>query len=151
MSNAAARRRATRPATHTSGVRRRVGARAETAPLILVVDDAEDTRDLYGEFLVVAGLRVAMAVDGEHALLKIFALMPDVVVMDLSMPTIDGWEATHQIKTHPRTRHIPVIALTGHVTPELLQRARDAGADTVLTKPCLPETLLEEIERFLRR
>src|SRR5439155_15102689 len=119
------------------------------APLMSLVDDAEETREMNGEYLDHVGLRVAHAVDGEHALWKVVSLEPNLVVMDLAMPTLDGWEATHKIKTHPKTKHIPVIALTGHVLPNDLQRARDAGADAVLTKPCTPGELLAVVRRLL--
>lgn len=79
------------------------------------------------------------------------ALVPDLVVMDLAMPIVDGWEATRQIKAHPKTMHIPVIALTGHVTQQNLDRAREAGADAVVTKPCTPQDLLVVVRRLLAR
>jgi two-component system, cell cycle response regulator DivK len=119
------------------------------APLVLLADDLQEARDMYATSLTCAGLRVVEATDGEHAMLKVITLMPDVVVMDLAMPVLDGWEATHQLKTHPRTRHIAIVALTGHVTPRDLRRAEDAGADVVLAKPCSPETLGLVIQRLL--
>jgi two-component system, cell cycle response regulator DivK len=119
------------------------------APLVLLVDDLQEARDMYATSLTRAGLRVAEATDGEHAMLKVITLMPDVVVMDLAMPVLDGWEATHRMKTHPRTRHIAIVALTGHVTPRDLQRAEDAGADVVLAKPCAPDMLNVVIQRLL--
>ena len=121
------------------------------SPLVLIVDDAQVTRDLYAEYLLYSGLRVALAVDGDHGLWKVLMLSPDLVVMDLAMPGIDGWEATRQLKAHPRTKHIPVIALTGHVSEENLRRARDVGADLVLTKPCTPDELLSQIRKLLSR
>ena len=121
------------------------------APLVLLVDDLQEAREMYAAHLTSSGFRVAEATDGEHALLKVISLMPEVVVMDLAMPVLDGWEATHRLKTHPRTRHIAVVALTGHATPRDLQRAEDAGADVVLAKPCTPEVLHVVIERLLRR
>jgi CheY-like chemotaxis protein len=119
------------------------------APLVLVVDDSEDAREMYGEYLVSSGFRVDHAADGEHALLKVLAVMPSVVVMDLSMPVIDGWAATRSIKTHPKTKGIPVVAITGHVTFENLNRATEAGADAVLVKPCLPRDLLAVVRSIL--
>jgi CheY-like chemotaxis protein len=120
-------------------------------PLVLVVDDADDNRALFSEFLTHKGFRVEEAVDGEHALLKTLSFIPDLIVMDLSMPVLDGWEATRQIKAHASTKHIPVIAITGHVTEENLQRARDAGADAVLVKPCAPAVLFEVASWLLTR
>lgn len=121
----------------------------KSAPLILLVDDLQETRDMYSAHLTNAGFRVVEATDGEHALLKVNAFMPDVVVMDLAMPVLDGWKATHELKTHPRTRHIAIVALTGHVTARELQRAEDVGADVVLAKPCTPDTLQVVIGRLL--
>lgn len=83
-----------------------------TKPLVLLVGDSEETRHF--------GVRVEHAVDGDHALWKVVSLKPNVVVMDLAMPVLDGWEATHRMKTHPKTKHIPVIALAGHVTRRVL-------------------------------
>lgn len=123
----------------------------DPAPLVLLVDDAEDAREMYATRLFDAGFRVAHAVDGEHALWKVITLLPDVVVMDLAMPALDGWEATHQIKTHPRTKHIGVVVLTGQATPKALRRAEDAGADVVLIKPCLPDELLAVVQQVLGR
>lgn len=124
---------------------------AQLAPLILLVDDAESDRALYAEYFEHAGLRVAQAVDGDHALWKVVSLKPDVVVMDLTMPVLDGWEATRKMKAHPRTMHIPVIVLTGHATEAELRRADDAGANVVLTKPCAPEALVVVVRGLLAR
>ena len=123
----------------------------EQSPLILLVDDIEDAREMYTEGLEYAGLRVAQAADGDHALLKMLAISPDIVVMDLAMPLVDGWEATARIKAHPKTKHIPVIALTGHATEAALTRAVEAGADAVLTKPCTPAALLAIVQQLLNR
>jgi CheY-like chemotaxis protein len=124
---------------------------ADDAPLILVVDDAEDNRELYAEYLLYSGLRVAHAVDGEHALLKVMRLLPDLVVMDLALPILDGWEATRLVKQHPKTCHIPVIAITGHTLEANLKRAEEMGADAVLMKPCAPDALLKVIRQLLDR
>ena len=150
VSRTAARQKSVPPEAAVTG-KRRAATGADVAPLILLVDDAEDAREMYGTRLADVGLRVENAVDGEHALWKVDALGPDLVVMDLAMPTLDGWEATRKIKAHPKTRHIPVVALTGHVTPDALRRAREAGADVVLTKPCTPDALLAVIRRLLAR
>ncbi|HEY8076423.1 MAG TPA: response regulator [Labilithrix sp.] len=145
---AAARRKSAPPEGPVTGTRRALRAKGY-APLVLLVDDTEEAREMYAEYFVHQGFRVAQATDGEHALLKVLTLMPDLVVMDLAMPVLDGWEATHQIKAHAKTKHIPVIALTGHVTPQDLRRAGDAGADAVLGKPCTPESLLQVVKRLL--
>ncbi len=146
----AAARRKSSPPDPATGTRQTVASKA-TPPLVLLVDDMEETREMYAEYFVYEGFRVAHATDGEHALLKVIALMPDVVVMDLAMPVLDGWDATHQIKHHAKTKHIPVVALTGHATPRNLRRATDAGADAVLTKPCTPAALAAVVNKLLRR
>jgi CheY-like chemotaxis protein len=120
-----------------------------TAPLILLVDDFPDNRQMYAEFLSFAGLRVAEAENGQEALEKAATLSPDLIVMDLSLPGMDGWEATRRIKSNPRTRGILVMALTGHALAGHSKGAMEAGCDAFVTKPCLPDRLLEEIQRML--
>jgi CheY-like chemotaxis protein len=115
------------------------------APLVLLVDDYPDNREIYAQFLVFAGARVEEAEDGHQALEKAFALKPDVIVMDLALPGLDGWEATRRLKQDARTKLIPIIALTGHALAGHSQGAIEAGCDVFLTKPCLPERLLDEI------
>jgi two-component system, cell cycle response regulator DivK len=117
--------------------------------LVLLVDDYPDNRDIYVQFLTYSGLRVEEAENGHQALEKAFTLRPDVIVMDLSLPGLDGWEATRRLKRDPRTREIPVIALTGHALAGHSKGALDAGCDLFITKPCLPERLLEEIRAIL--
>jgi two-component system cell cycle response regulator DivK len=125
------------------------GEQEDDAPLILVVDDTEDTRLLYAMALAEAGYRVEEAANGQEALEKIAAETPAVVLMDLSMPVMDGWEATATIKAHPTTANVRVIALTGHATHLGLRRAEDAGADIVCTKPCLPDAVLTHVRTLL--
>ena len=119
------------------------------APLVLVVDDYPDNREMYSSFLSFSGLRVEEAADGQEALTKTFRLLPDVIVMDLSLPGVDGWQATRRLKTDSRTKHIPIIAVTGHALEGASEGARAAGCDAFLTKPCLPEDLLDEVRRML--
>ncbi len=116
---------------------------------MLVVDDVEDNRDLYATYLEHCGFRADQACDGEEALAKITREPPDVVIMDLSMPNLDGWEATRLVKSNPRTRHVIVIVVTGNATDGNMAAARAAGADEVCTKPCLPRDLLAHVERHL--
>jgi two-component system cell cycle response regulator DivK len=123
---------------------------AERAPLILVVDDFADNREMYTQFLEFSGFRVAEAQNGHEALEKAFALNPDLIVMDLSLPGLDGWEATRQLKANDHTRRIPVIALTGHALAGHSKGAMEAGCDAFITKPCLPERLMEEIKSMLK-
>ena len=127
----------------------RAGGSPAPPPLVLIVDDYEDNREMYSSYLEFAGLRVAEAANGRDALTKTSELMPDLIVMDLSLPGIDGWQATRTIKQDPRTRHILVLALTGHALEGASQGAKEAGCDGFLTKPCLPEDLCAEIQRML--
>jgi two-component system, cell cycle response regulator DivK len=124
-------------------------ASATAPPLVLIVDDYDDNREMYSSYLEFAGLRVAEAVNGKEALSKTHELMPDLIVMDLSLPGIDGWQATRAIKQDARTRDILVLALTGHALEGAHESATDAGCDGFLTKPCLPEDLCREIQRML--
>jgi CheY-like chemotaxis protein len=120
-----------------------------TTRKVLIVDDFEDNRAMYAEFLRYSGFEVAEASNGAEAIEKATKLAPDVVVMDLSLPVLDGWEATRRLKGDSRTRHIPVVALTGHALEGHSQGAREAGCDWFLAKPCLPETLLETLNELL--
>jgi two-component system, cell cycle response regulator DivK len=122
---------------------------ARESLLVLLVDDYPDNRDIYVQFLTYSGMRVEEAENGHQALDKAFELHPDVIVMDLSLPGLDGWEATRRLKDDPRTRDIPVIALTGHALAGHSKGALDAGCDLFITKPCLPERLLDEIRAIL--
>jgi CheY-like chemotaxis protein len=124
-------------------------AGGEKSPLVLIVDDVQDNRTIYVLFLKFSGFRIAEAENGEEALRQAQALLPNIIVMDLSLPVMDGWEATRRLKRNPRTRGIPIIVLTGHALPEHAQAAREAGCDLVITKPCLPDQLLDAIRRIL--
>ena len=130
------------------GAGRTGGGRAEGV-LILVVDDFTDNREMYAQYLAFRGFRVAEAADGHEALRKAGELLPDLVVMDLSLPGLDGWEATRRLRRDDRTSAIPVIALTGHALDGHSQSARDAGCDSFLIKPCQPHDLEMEIRRLL--
>ena len=120
-----------------------------TGPLVLIVDDVQDNRTVYVLFLKFSGFRVAEAENGVEAIRQAQSLMPDAIVMDLSLPVMDGWEATRRLKKDPQTKKIPVIVLTGHALPEHAQAAREAGCDLVITKPCLPDQLLDAIRGIL--
>ena len=129
------------------GARR--GARVDRL-LALVVDDDVDTREMYGMYLRTSGFRVVLATNGIEAIELSEREHPDVIVMDLMMPHLDGWEATRRLKADGRTRRIPIIACSGVGIGSSAERALDAGCDGYLTKPCLPEHLLAEIRRVLR-
>jgi two-component system, cell cycle response regulator DivK len=119
------------------------------SPLVLVVDDFADNREMYALYLRHVGYRVEEAEDGEQALEKAFARTPDLIVMDLSLPSLDGWEATRRLKADARTRRVPVIALTGHAFEGQSKAAAKAGCDAFVTKPCEPKTLETTIRRVL--
>jgi len=121
----------------------------QTQPLILVVDDYQDAREMYAEYLQFSGFRVAEAKNGNEAVEQAFALKPDLILMDLSLPGMDGWEATRRLKADDRTRHIPIVALTGHALAGASEGAKKAGCDSFVTKPCLPDDLVVEVRRML--
>lgn len=116
---------------------------------MLVVDDFADTREMYAEYLDLAGLRAETASDGRQAVRRALRGRPDVIVMDLAMPVLDGWEATRILHHDPRTKDIPIIVLTGNAEPEQVKRAEDCGAMMVLTKPCSPTELTRVLRRVL--
>ena len=118
-------------------------------PLVLVVEDYQDAREMYAAYLQFSGFEVAEAGNGIEAIDKTHELMPDIVLMDLALPRMDGWEATKRLKSDPRTRHIPIVALTGHALAGHAEGAREAGCDAFVTKPCLPDALVTEIKRLL--
>jgi len=120
-----------------------------TAPLILVVEDYDDAREMYVEYLTFTGFRVESATNGVEAIEMTQRLKPDLVLMDLALPKLDGWEATRRLKSDRATAHIPVIALTGHALAGHAERAREAGCDSFITKPCVPDELVSEINRVL--
>jgi two-component system, cell cycle response regulator DivK len=117
--------------------------------LVLVVEDYQDAREMYAAYLQFSGYEVAEAKDGVQAIEKTLELMPDIILMDLALPKMDGWEATRRLKADERTRHIPIVALTGHALAGHAEGAREAGCDSFVTKPCLPDALVAEIERML--
>jgi CheY-like chemotaxis protein len=119
--------------------------------LVLVVEDYQDAREMYSAYLQFSGYRVAEATNGLEAIEKTLELMPDIILMDLALPKIDGWEATKRLKSDERTKHIPIVALTGHALAGFAEGAREAGCDAFVTKPCLPDALVAEIRRMLDR
>ena len=121
----------------------------QNQPLILVVDDYQDAREMYAEYLQFSGFRVAEARNGNEAVEQAFALKPDLILMDLSLPGMDGWEATRRLKADERTSHIPIVALTGHALAGASEGAKKAGCDSFVTKPCLPDDLVVEARRML--
>ena len=118
-------------------------------PLILVVDDTRDSRELFVEFLRIAGFEAEQAASGKEAIEKAAALRPSAIVMDLEMPEMDGWEATRRLKADERTRSIPVVAFSAHVMEGARKKAIEAGCAGFLPKPCYPSQVSEELKRIL--
>jgi two-component system cell cycle response regulator DivK len=123
---------------------------AQPKPLILVVEDFDDAREMYRDYLEFSGFRVETARDGREAIDKAQAHKPDLILMDLSLPGVDGWEATRLLKADPETSHLLIVALSAHALAAEGERARAAGCDGFIAKPCLPPGLVAEIERYLR-
>ncbi|HYT65605.1 MAG TPA: response regulator [Vicinamibacterales bacterium] len=121
------------------------------AVLILVVDDSPDARALYGEYLEVCGFRVETACDGEEGIRKAETEWPAVILMDLAMPKVDGWEAIRRLRANPITADIPIVALSAYAFGDEADRARAAGADLCLTKPCLPSQIGRVVRAMLVR
>ena len=118
-------------------------------PRVLVVDDYPDAREMYAEYLEFSGFEVVEAENGMEALQRAVETSPDIILMDLSLPVMDGWEATRRLKADKRTAPIPVVALTGHALAGISEGAKKAGCDAFVTKPCLPEDLVKEIRKIL--
>ncbi len=125
-----------------------VGA-SRPKPIVLVVDDFADNREMYSEYLTFSGYEVIEAKNGIEAVEAALGRMPDIIIMDLSLPVMDGWEATRRLKADERTRRIPIVALTGHALAGHSKGAKEAGCDSFLAKPCLPDQLVAEIRRML--
>jgi CheY-like chemotaxis protein len=106
---------------------------------------------MYVQQLELSGFDVIEAGNGADALTHTASHRPDVVLMDLSLPVLDGWEATRRLKNDARTAHIPVVALTAHDESGELQRATNAGCDWFVPKPCPPDALVTEIRRVLEK
>ena len=120
-------------------------------PTLLIVEDNEMNRDMLSRRLQRRGYQVLLAADGQEGLATARERKPDLVLMDMSLPVIDGWEATRQLKAQEATRAIPVIALTAHAMSGDRQKAVDAGCDDFDTKPIELERLLGKIEHWLGR
>lgn len=116
---------------------------------VLIVDDYPDAREMYAEYLQFSGFDTVEATNGMEALQRAIDTSPDIILMDLSLPVMDGWEATRRLKADDRTASIPVVALTGHALAGISEGAKKAGCDAFVTKPCLPEDLVKEINKVL--
>jgi len=122
---------------------------ARERPLVLVVEDYDDAREMYAAYLQFSGFDVEAATNGVEAVEKAHELLPDIVLMDLALPRMDGWEATRRLKGDDQTRHIPIVALTGHALAGHAEGARQAGCDAFVTKPCLPDDLVDRVRAML--
>jgi two-component system cell cycle response regulator DivK len=118
-------------------------------PRILLVEDNEMNRDMLSRRLQRKGYSVLIAVDGEQGLATAYSEMPDLILMDISLPFIDGYEVTRRLKANPRTKHIPVIALTAHALLTDRDKAMKAGCNDYDTKPVDFSRLTEKIETLL--
>jgi CheY-like chemotaxis protein len=120
-------------------------------PVVLIVDDYPDTCEMYAAYLALAGFRPLKANDGYEALKVAAEELPDVILMDLGLPGIDGYEVTRRLKDDPRTRHIPVVALTAHAVSRQIEELVAGGFDDLILKPCLPDALASEVDRIVKR
>ena len=122
---------------------------AARKPVILLAEDFEDARELYRDYLEFSGFTVETATNGREAVDRAIELKPDLILMDASMPVLDGWQATRELKAHPETKDIPVLALTAHAFDDARQQARAVGCDGFVTKPCLPDDLVAKVRATL--
>jgi two-component system, cell cycle response regulator DivK len=120
-------------------------------PKILLVEDNEMNRDMLSRRLIRSGYEVILAVDGAEGVEMAASAAPDLVLMDMSLPVLDGWEATRRLKGDPETRGLPVIALTAHAMAGDEKKAREAGCDDFDTKPVEYTRLLSKIEGLLQK
>ena len=118
-------------------------------PLILLAEDFEDARELYRDYLEFSGFTVLTVDNGRDAIDQAVTVQPDIILMDASMPILDGWQATRELKANPKTKHIPVLALTAHAFDDARREAKDVGCDGFVTKPCLPDDLVSRIRAVL--
>ena len=122
---------------------------AQAAKHILIVDDYADALDIWAIYLQSMGYRVSTAADGLSAVAKAGELLPDLIVLDLELPGLTGFEAATRLRAAPETAAIPLIAATGYSHARQLDQARQSGFDAVVVKPCDPDLLVQEIERLL--
>jgi two-component system cell cycle response regulator DivK len=116
---------------------------------VLIVDHAADAQSLYGEYLEFCGFRVLSAADGSKGMEIAHLHAPDIILMDVGLPRVNGWDAIRQFRSDPQTRHIPVVAVSAYGSGDEPTRAREAGADVCLTKPCVPSQVARAISALL--
>jgi len=115
---------------------------------VLVVEDQEDNRRILRDLLVRAGYEIIEVGDGEQALPAAVAHRPDVIIMDIQLPELDGYEATRRIKADPALKHIPIIVVTSYALSGDEKKARAAGCDAYMAKPYSPKALLAKIREY---
>jgi two-component system cell cycle response regulator DivK len=125
-------------------------AAPQNGKTVLLVEDNPHNRKIFSGMLAHAGFRVVEAIDGNEAMKLVVAEKPHLVLMDLSIPGIDGWECTRRIKGDPATRELPIIALTAHAMRGDEERAREAGCDGYLSKPVSPKKVVEVVKKYLK-
>ncbi len=126
-----------------------IATQIDRAPTILIVEDNEDNRIVYSTMLRHFGFAVDEAENGAEGILKARTGLPDLILMDIAIPLVDGWEAVLRLKKDPVTAGIPIVALTAHAMPADRERAIQVGCDGYLAKPCEPRAVVEEVRRIL--
>lgn len=123
---------------------------ASNNALVLIVEDFIHAREMYADYLTHVGFRVVEVMNGIEAVEMARKCQPDIILMDLALPKMDGWEATRRLKKSARTKHIPILALTGHALEGFEKTALAVGCDAFLRKPCLPDELLAALRKHLK-
>jgi CheY-like chemotaxis protein len=118
---------------------------------ILLVEDFDDARELYSTCLRSCGYHVIEAATGSDAVALARSALPHLILMDLLLPGMDGWQATAELKSDPRLKHVPIVALTAHAFSDERERIARLGCDAFLAKPCLPPDLIRTVDRILGR
>lgn len=120
-------------------------------PTILLVEDFDDARELYSTCLRSSGYDVIEAATGNDAVALARSARPNLILMDLLLPGMDGWQATAELKSDPQLKDVPIVALTAHALTDERERITRLGCDAFLAKPCLPPDLIRTVDRILGR
>jgi len=120
-------------------------------PTILLVEDFDDARELYATCLRSSGYHVIEAATGTDAVALARSASPHLILMDMLLPGMDGWQATTMLKSDPQVKHVPIVALTAHALSDERERIARIGCDAFLAKPCLPPDLIRTVDRILGR